>query len=456
MAIVMVVDGGARGHALARAYLENNEVEKVIVVPGKEGMRDDRINGEIGVEQYRGRIIPDERGSVRKPNTILALAAHYKPDLIDVAQDNALALGTVELLEKEGFSAFGPTQAASRIESDKIWARDFMVKQGVATPEHRAFIRGEDSLSYALDLLHRNEHVFFKAAGLCEGKGVFEAHDEASARAAEQELAMKGAAGEHYLVETGLHGEEFSWHVIVSGEDFLSFPSSQDNKKQYNGDHGKNTGGLGAHTPALVTQRLERRIGQEIIKPIVRGLVEAGTPYRGILYLGGMYNETTGEIGVVEFNARWGDPECHVLLPSIAVKEGSTDYFTLVQDALAGNLRRSGFFVDEASRVSIVGACRGYPDEDLYRAFIGQRLWIERACIPEHVHFLSAGTGMREEKLYANGGRVFSCVGAGKDVIEARTRALQGIACCSIGNNGLHYRTDVAWRDVERLRAAGI
>lgn len=452
----MVVDGGGRGHALARAYLENSEVEKVIVAPGNEGMRDDCINGAAGVERYRGRIVPDARGDVKKPETILALAREYKPDLIDVAQDDALALGTVELLEKAGFQAFGPTQVASRIEWDKVWAREFMEKQGVATPEHRAFTRDDDPVPYALDLLRRHERVFFKAAGLCAGKGVFEAHDEASARVALQELSRKGAAAERYLVEAGLRGEEFSWHALVSGEQFLSFPSSQDNKRQYNGDQGKNTGGMGAHAPALVTVGLERRIEQGIIAPIVRGLAADGSPYKGILYLSGIYDAATGEIGVVEFNARWGDPECHVILPGVAVNEESTDYFTLVQDALAGRLGTSGFFTDEASRISIVGACRGYPDEEKYRAFIGQRLRIAHERVPRDAYFLSAGTGVREGKLYANGGRVFSCVGEGSDAFEAKRIALQGMACCSIDGNGLHYRSDIAWRDVERLHATDI
>lgn len=453
MAVVMIVDGGARGQALARAYLENREVEKVIVAPGNEGMCDDCINGLVSDEKYRGNIVPDVRGDVKNPASILALCREYKPDLIDVAQDDALALGTVDLLEREGFRVFGPTRAACQIEWDKVWAREYMAKQGIATPEYGVFTRGEDSISYALDLLKRHERVFFKAAGLCTGKGVFEACDEVGAREALQELATKGAAAEKYLVETGLRGEEFSYHAIVSGEDFLFFPSSQDNKRQYNGDRGKNTGGLGANAPALVTSGLEHHIERGIFAPIVRGLAAAGAPYRGILYLGGIYDAVTGDIGVVEFNARWGDPECHVILPSIAVNEGSTDYFTLVQDALGGNLKKSGFFTDKKSRVSIVGACRGYPDEEKYCAFIGQRLWIEHTFVPKQAHFLSAGTKMSEGKLYASGGRVFSCVGAGNDVIEAQRIALQGMACCSIGNNGLHYRSDTAWRDVERLRA---
>ncbi len=444
----MIVDDGARGHALANAYLENKDVRKVIVAPGNEGMRDDFIN-EQKSGRYRNMLIPDARGQLKNPKTILALAREYKPDLIDIAQDDALSLGTVDLLQKEGFRVFGPTQDSAQIEWDKVWAREFMTRQGIQTPEYRAFSINEDSVPYALDLLRRHEKVFFKAAGLYAGKGVVDAHDETSAQAALAELRKMGSAAQRYLVEAGLKGEEFSYYAIVDGSNFLSFPSAQDNKRAFNGDKGKNTGGMGANSPALVTSGLEERIVREIIRPAVLGLTKEGRPYKGILYLGGIYDSTAGVIGVIEFNSRWGDPESQVILPGIAVNEGSTDYLTLVNDALAGNLNKSGFSMGGLSRVCIVGACRGYPED--YSRVLGQRLRIDYRHLPKNVHLLSAGAGVRDGKLYAAGGRVFNCVASGEDVIEARRTALQAMACCLIDGNGLHYRSDIAWRDIERL-----
>ena len=444
----MIVDDGARGHALAKAYLENKDVGKVIVAPGNEGMRDDFINEPKGC-LYKNMIVPDARGQLKSPQTILKLAREYKPDLIDVAQDDALSLGTVDILQEEGFCVFGPTQDSAQIEWDKVWAREFMTRHGIQTPEYRSFSISEDSVPYALDLLLRHEKVFFKAAKLYKGKGVVEAHDENSVRVAIAELGTMGGAAERYLVEAGLRGEEFSYSVIVDGNNFLSFPSAQDNKRVFNGDKGKNTGGMGANSPALVTSGLEKRIVDEIIRPTVLGLAVEGRPYKGILYLGGIYDSATGIIGVIEFNARFGNPECQVILPGIAINEGSTDYLTLVSDALAGNLNKSGFFMDGLSRVCIVGACRGYPED--YSGVLGQRLRIDYKHLLKNVHLLSAGAGVREGKLYAAGGRVFNCVASGEDVIEARRTALWAMACCSIDRNGLHYRSDIAWRDIERL-----
>ncbi len=454
MGTVMVVDGGGRGHALARAYLENESIERVIVAPGNEGMRDDCINS-LGASRtenkYFGKIIPDARGELKQVRSLLDLAYEYKPDLIDVAQDDAIALGAVDALQGAGFQAVGPARLAAQIEWDKIWAREFMTRHGIQTPEYRAFTLGEDSLPYTLDLLKRHERVFFKAAGLYGGKGVVDAHDEASARAALEELATMGNAARRYLIEGGLIGEEFSYHVIVDGEYFLSFPSAQDNKRAFSGDKGKNTGGMGANAPAAVTCGLKHRIEQQIIKRTVEGLAAEGRPYRGILCLGGMYDASTDHLGVIEFSARWNDPECQVILPGVAVNEGSTDYCTLVQNTCAGSLHRTGFFMDGLSRVCIVGAARGYPEE--WSSVVGKRVRIDYASVPKEVHFLSAGVRVHEGKLYVAGGRVFSAVASGKDVIEARRRALHALACCSIEGNNLHYRADIAWRDLERAYA---
>ena len=449
MAVVLVVDGGGRGHALARAYLTNTSVRKVIVAPGNEGMRDDVINDPSSSE-YSGMIVPDARGSLKNPESILALAREYKSDLIDVAQDDALAAGTIDLLRNEGFRTFGPTRAAAQIEWDKVWSREFMTKQSISTPEYRAFTREENPLPYALDLLKTHRRVFFKAGGLYAGKGVIDANDEVSAQIALKKLQEMGSAAQQFLVEGGIEGEEFSYYAIVDGEHFQCFPSAQDNKRALNGDEGEMTGGMGAHSPALVTAGLERRIEEEIFKPAIHGLVAEGRPYTGILYLGGMYNASTGKLVVIEFNSRWGDPECQVILPGIAVNEGSTDYFTLINNAIDSTLDRTGFHTDGLSRVCVVGASRGYPGD--YSGVKGKRLLIDYNRLPDGVHFLSAGVSVIDNKLLANGGRVFNVVAEGEDVIEARTRALQAMACCDIAGNNLHYRTDVAWRDVERAR----
>ncbi|MFH1289810.1 MAG: phosphoribosylamine--glycine ligase [Nanoarchaeota archaeon] len=441
MTKVMIVDAGARGHALARTYLSSDSVDEVIVTPGNEGIERNLIERS---NRRMENLSINKSSKLKDPDSILSVAQKHKPDLIEVAQDDALAVGTVDLLEKEGFRVFGPTRAAAQIEWDKVWSREFMTRHKIPTPEYKAFRSGDNAIKYALGLLERHKTVFFKAAGLYAGKGVVPAHDRETVEQALAAMKQMGPAGETFIVESGLVGEEFSYYAIVDGKNFLCFKSAQDNKRIWNKDQGPNTGGMGCNSPALVTKGLVSKIEQEIIAPAVKGLAEEGRPYKGILYLGGILCDD-GSLNVVEFNSRWGDPECHVILPGIDKKAGH-DYFCLVNAAIAGIINETMLKEDDVTRVCIVGASAGYPGK--YEK--GKRVWIDHNSLPKTAHLLSAAIHIKDGKMYTAGGRVFSVVGTGNDVIEARRNALQGMACCSIEDNGLHYRTDIAWRDAER------
>ena len=432
---IMIVGSGAREHALALSYLEDTNVSQVLVTPGNDGMVEDTINLK------HLNITINKSSSLKNPDSFLAVAREYKPDLVDVAQDDALAAGTVDLLQRNGFNVFGPSKLASQIEWDKQWSRDFMTRHGIPIPEYMSFTSMEDGLKYGIEQIKLRRGVFFKAAGLYAGKGVIPAFNEEEANRAISEIGKMGEASKVFLVEEAIKGEEFSYYAMVDGQNFKCFKSSQDNKRVYNRDQGPNTGGMGANSPALVTKGLEKRIEEDIIAKAVNGLAEEGRPYKGILYLGGMVCED-GKIKVVEFNSRWGDPECHVIMPGIR-----TSYYDLVSAAIAGKINEHPLEEDDLSRICIIGASSGYPGE--YPK--GKRIRID-GKMPEGVHLLSAGIKVTDGKLYTNGGRVFSVVAEGKDAIEARTKALQGMAYCSIEDNGLHYRTDVAWRDVQRIQ----
>ncbi|MCX5704243.1 MAG: phosphoribosylamine--glycine ligase [Candidatus Omnitrophica bacterium] len=432
---VLIVGSGAREHALARAYLTYSNVEQVVVTPGNDGMIEWAIN------RFPLKLRISKSSSLKNPQSILSVAREYKPDLIDVAQDDALAAGTVDLLECEGFRVFGPTKKAAQIEWDKEWSREFMTRHNISAPEYKAFTNLEEGAAYAREMLTKKGGVFIKAAGLYAGKGVIPAFNSEEITKAIDEIKKMGEASRVFLVEEAMRGEEFSYYAIVDGKNFKCFKSAQDNKRVYNRDQGPNTGGMGANSPALVTKGLEEKIEKDIIAKVIKGMAEEGRPYKGILYLGGMVCED-GSLKVVEFNSRWGDPECHVILPGI-----QTNYFDLVNAAIDGKISEVQLKEDSLMRVCIIGASAGYPGE--YKK--EKRIYIEND-LPEGIHFLGAGIKSHEGELYTNGGRVFSIIAKGEDVIESRKKALQGIACCAIEDNGLHYRTDIAWRDVQRLQ----
>jgi len=349
MTKVMIIDGGARGHTLAKAHMFSNGVKEVMVAPGNDGMKGDFI-ASFG-ESHFHKILTDSSVSLKDPESIRKAALAYKPDLIEVAQDDAISLGTVDLLEKEGFSVFGPSRLASQIEWDKAWARDFMGRHEVPHPEYKEFKLGEKpAINYANEMVRKHGSVYFKASGLAGGKGAIHATNDESVILAFKSMkrideGTKGAA-QIFLVEEGLVGEEFSYYAIVDGENYKCFISSQDNKTIWNNDKGPNTGGMGCNAPALVTEGLEKRIEKEIIEPTIRGLASEGRPYKGILYLGGMYDKENDTLKVVEFNSRWGDPECHCILPGLGIRgdmtagwQGGTDYFDLVNYAVKGKLK---------------------------------------------------------------------------------------------------------------------
>lgn len=437
---VMIIGSGAREHAIALKYAQGESVSDIMITPGNQGMLrgiDDAT--KVGMDLSVG-IEPST--SLKDPLGFLRVAIEYKPDLIDVAQDDALAAGTVDILRKSGFTVFGPTKKAARIEWDKQWAREFMRRHDLPIPSFNAFLYGdENAISYAHSLLDSGSNVFFKASGLYAGKGVIQVTEHEKVTEAFNEIQKMGSASQIFLVETGLVGEEFSYYAIVNGRNFRSFNSAQDNKKQLNGDNGPNTGGMGSNSPALVTKGLEGKIEDTIIAPTVEGLFEEGITYTGVLYLGGMMDKD-GKPWIIEFNSRWGDPECQVVLPGI-----KGDYYELVTNSLI-NVFPKKIENDGLTRVCIVGASSGYPRE--YKK--GKRIFVDGSKMPKGTYLLSAGIKMQNGEMITDGGRVFNIIAEEKDVIEARRNALMGMACCNIEGNGLQYRTDIAWRDVERVQ----
>ena len=432
---VMIVGAGAREHTISAAYEKSKRVGKIIVAPGNDFIAFGR----------KKEVVIEKSANLKDANSFLEIARKHKPDLIDVAQDDALAAGTVDLLEKEGFKVFGPRKSAARIEWDKKWSREFMQRNRIPMPEFKTFNAENEAIKYVNELYSQSGErmVFVKASGLCAGKGALKAECLEEAVQSIKQMKEFGSSGETFVIEEGLKGEEFSYYALSDGKSFHAFKSAQDNKRALNFDEGDQTGGMGAVSPAKVTQELSEEIEREQIAKAINGMKKENNPYVGILYLGGV--SVNGKPMNIEYNARWGDPECQAVLPSV-----QTDYAEIVLNCLDGKLDEVKIGQDDKVRVCVVGASKGYPND--YSKVKGKEIFgLEEAMKAKNALLFSAGIEAKDGKFFAKGGRLFSIVGEGEDIVKARQAAYSAIALINIEGNNLHYRTDIGWRDVERF-----
>lgn len=444
---ILIIGSGGREHALANAYSKSKKVKKVLVAPGNDFMtfQNEKIEtfSEIKSTDFEG---------------ILNLAKKEKVDLVDVAQDDPLALGFVNRLEQKGIVAFGPTQKAAEIEWSKDWARNFMQKYNLPIPGFKVFNNPKKAIQYVnnfyenhfrqstSEVYEKKPALYIKASGLALGKGALRAENKQKAIAAILTMKQFGAAGQIFLVEECLTGEEFSLFAICDGNNYKIISFAQDHKTVYNCDLGPNTGGMGCISPIkLITLSIQKTIEQKILKPFMQGMQKEERPYKGILYLGGIINNLPdgGVLKIIEFNARWGDPEAQVILPGI-----KNDYLNVVLSTMK-QYSNETIILDQKVRVSIAGCSRGYPVD--YSMVKGKEIFgLEKAMELPGITIYGAGIVRKDYRFFANGGRVFHLVAEGKDIIDARKKAYQAMSAIFIEGNNLHYRTDVGWRDVER------
>lgn len=448
---ILIIGGGGREHALAEAYGKSKRVKKVFVAPG---------NGLVDYQNEKVTIVSEVKAL--DLDGILTLVKKEKIGLVDVAQDDPLAAGFVDRLQALGIVSFGPTQRAAEIEWNKEWAREFMVKYGLPTPHFKSFTNQKEAIDYVeglyVDLAGqtnkdlRGQTLFVKASGLALGKGVIKATNKEEAIEAIKQMSTFGRAGEKFLIEEGLIGEEFSLFAICDGKDYQIVSAAQDHKTIYDADQGSNTGGMGCVAPAgVLNSSIVQTIELKILKPFMTGMLKEGRSYVGVLYLGGMVTHSAGSgqakgVKVIEFNARWGDPEAEVILPSIKI-----DYVDLIEAVLEGKLDRLKIGLDEKVRLSVAGCSRGYPTD--YSAVKGKEIFglIEAMKLPG-ITIYGAGIKREGNRFFANGGRVFHLVAEGNNIIQARARVYGAMAMIDVEGDNLHYRTDIGWREVARLR----
>ncbi|MBI2039770.1 phosphoribosylamine--glycine ligase [Candidatus Microgenomates bacterium] len=428
---ILIIDGGGRGAALVDKYGQSKQVGKILVVPGNDLMQ---INTRKHVVTYQNL----KTNSVAE---ILQIAREEKVDLVDVAQDNAVEAGLVDALMLNGVPVIGPTKLAGQIEWDKAWARSFVGGYLIPIPKYKIFYTEKEGIKFVKNYPKRS--WFVKASGLAEGKGAIGAKNANEAIDAIRKMSKFGKSGETYLLEEWLEGEEFSAFALCDGKNFKVVGYAQDYKRVNDGDLGPNTGGMGCvSNPLIVNANIKNKISK-IFQKTVDGLRQEGRPYIGVLYLGGMV--INGNVYVIEFNARWGDPEAQVILPSI-----KNDFIEVADAIIFGQIKNLKLEIDNKVRVVVAGTAKGYPID--YLSVKGKKVFGIDKAIKSGVKVYGAGIKRDGKDWVVNGGRVFYVMADGKDVIAAREKVYKAISLISIEGDNLHYRTDIGWRDIERVK----
>ena len=430
---ILVVGSGGREHAIAWRLAQDEERHDIFCAPGNAGTAAVATNVAVGAEDVAG---------------VVAWAKAERPDLVVVGPEAPLVAGLVDALQAEGITAFGPVAAGARMEGSKRFAKEVMDAAGVPTGKAETFT---DAAAAKAALPAFGLPVVIKADGLAAGKGVIVAETTEQAEAAIDDMLVGnrfGAAGAEVLVEEFLHGEECSILALVDGENAVLLPSSQDHKRVFDGDKGPNTGGMGAYSPApVVTADKLPAIREKIILPVVRELKRRGITYRGVLYAGLMVNDENSNphgplaksgstVNVVEFNARFGDPETEAVLPRLG---GS--FAQALLHAATGCLAEADVVVLPEAAATVICASGGYPGSyEKGKAISGLD---DNPALVFH-----CGTKLSQDggdgAVVTSGGRVLSVTGRGATLREAVDRAYDGVSRISF--EGMFFRRDIAHR----------
>jgi phosphoribosylamine---glycine ligase len=421
---ILVIGSGGREHTLCWKIRQSPKTDELYCMPGNGGTEGCAVNCDVDILDN---------------SAVKDFCKEKKIDLVVVGPEVPLSRGITDVLEAEGINVCGPSYAASRLESSKIFAKELMGRYNVPTAGFRIFKSSEKAEAYIRGI---GAPVVIKADGLAAGKGVIIAQTIPEAiKAAKEILEDKvfGSAGNSIIVEECLEGEEASVLVMSDGKNIIPLASSQDHKRIYDGDKGPNTGGMGAYSPApVVDEKLFDEISKTVIRPIVDGLAEEGTPYKGVLYAGIMI--TDSGIKVLEFNVRFGDPETQAILPRL-----KTDLVDLLMATARGDLEGMQLKWDDRDCIAVVLAAGGYPGE--YKK--GQKITGIDDAQKEGAIVFHAGTKVQDGEFVTSGGRVLSVVGMGNDIKEAIKNTYAGVA--KIHFEGMIYRRDIAHRAVQRL-----
>jgi phosphoribosylamine--glycine ligase len=414
---VLVVGGGGREHALVWKIAQSPKVSKVYCAPGNAGISEQATILPIKANDLKG---------------LLEFALEEKIDLTVVGPEEPLTKGIVDLFESKGLSIFGSSQKAAEIEGSKAFAKEIMKKYHIPTAFYEIFSDRNEAIKY---IRKQGAPIVVKADGLAAGKGVIICKTvEEAIQSVDLIMVEKvfGEAGNRVVVEEYLVGEEASYIAFTDGKTILPLASSQDHKPIFDGDQGPNTGGMGAYSPApVVTGEVNEKIIEKILRPIIQGMGEEGRPYKGVLYAGLMiYN---GHPKVLEFNARFGDPETQPVLMRM-----KGDIVPILEACIKGNLSQYEIEWDSRASVCVVMASKGYPGDYERGKAIGG---LKEVSKMNDVFVFHAGTGFKDDLVVTNGGRVLGVTGLGGDIPRAIDKTYQAVK--KISWEGVHYRTDI-------------
>lgn len=424
---VLLIGSGGREHALAYKIKQSPSLDKLFILPGNPGTENLGENVSIDLKNYE---------------SISDFCKEKNIELVVIGPEQPLVEGMSDFLREKNIKVFGPSKAASEIEAHKSFAKNLMKKYSIPTAEYFEFNSGE--YEKAKEYLSKQKYpCVIKADGLAAGKGVLICNNYEEAVKALDEIFVEkvfGKSGDKIVIEEFLFGEEASIFAITDGTDFICLPSSQDHKRIGDNDTGKNTGGMGAYSPApIVTDDLLKYVKERIIQPTLDGMKKDGCEFSGCLYCGLMIQNN--EAKVVEFNCRFGDPETQAVLPLL---EG--DFLKLLYSAADGNLDKNAVKYSGGASVCVVAASKGYPGA-YEKGFEITGL----NNVKDGIIIYQAGTKKLENKVVTNGGRVLGITSiiAENNLKEAKDKAYNAIK--NIVFNGIYFRKDIADKAISKL-----
>ena len=422
---LLVIGSGGREHALAWKLAQSPRVSKVFVAPGNAGTAQEDGLANVDISDHA---------------KLVEFAKKEQVALTVVGPEIPLAAGVVDMFQAAGLKIFGPTQRAAQLESSKDFAKAFMVRHNIPSAAYQTFTDAQAAHKY---IDQRGAPIVIKADGLAAGKGVVvataikQAHDAIDMMLVDNKM---GSAGARVVIEDFLDGEEASFIVMADGKHVLPLATSQDHKRLKDGDQGPNTGGMGAYSPApVVTPGIHAKVMREVIQPTIAGMERDGMPFTGFLYAGLMIGKS-GEVNVVEFNCRMGDPETQPIMLRL-----KSDLLGLVENALDGALDKIEAEWDTRAALGVVLAAHGYPD--------APRKGDTITGLPprgDDYHVFHSGTALEDKKVVASGGRVLCVTALGHNVKMAQRRAYE--IAGQIDFDGMQMRRDIGYRAVSSQR----
>ena len=420
--IISIIGSGGREHAICKKISESPQVSKIYCIPGNAGTSEIGENIEIDIDNF------DE---------IKNFLIKSKTDLVVVGPEKPLVNGIVNFLEKEKIKVFGPKKISSQLEGSKIFTKKICKKYNIPTANFGIFENIEDTIKF---LKSSNFPIVVKADGLASGKGVYICENSYAAGEAVKEI-FDGKFGEakNILIEEFLKGDEMSFFVICDGKSFQKFQTAQDHKRVFEGDKGKNTGGMGAYSPSgLINNDLENKIIDKIIIPTLKAVKDLGENYKGFLYAGLMIKDN--EPYLIEYNVRMGDPECQTILPLL-----KTDFLKVLNSCCNETLDKLEIEWKDQKSLCIVVCSKGYPGEFKSNIKIDN---LKKLNLDKNDFIFHAGTKKNNDEIFSNGGRVLNFVSISSNYKESRDKVLKLINNLNWSNS--FFRKDIGFKVIDK------